>query len=94
MQVPSEAIERHSTVCALLERRIEADIGLNDRLRALATLTAEESGEHATSPFLELYTCLTEACCTAAGLPAGSLLDTCQVRQNYSRALSVPGVVK
>ncbi len=79
MQVPSEAIERHSTVCAFLERRIEADTGLSDRLTALATLTAEAAGEHAGIPFLALYTCLESACRRVADLPAGGALEPCQV---------------
>ena len=94
MQVPSEAIERHSTVCAFLERKIEADIGLNDRLRALATLAAEVAGEHAESPFLELYTCLEEACSRAAGIAAGGPLEPCQVRQTSFLSALCPRTAK
>lgn len=79
-QVLSEAIERHSHVCACLERRINADIGMDDRLRALAALTAEVAAELAGSPLVALYADLGRACEKAAGLPASGPLEQCQVR--------------
>ncbi|CAL8463108.1 g2642 [Coccomyxa elongata] len=77
--VLSEAIERHSHVCACLERRINADIGMDDRLRALAALTAEVAAELAGSPLVAFYANLGTACEKAAGLPASGSMEPCQV---------------
>ena len=85
----SEAIEQHNNVCACLERRINADIGMEDRLRALVTLTAEVAAELAGCPLVGLYADLGRACEKAAGLPASGPLEPCQVCEGGSLILLV-----
>lgn len=79
VQVPCEVMERHSSICAYLERRINADVGLEEGLGALATFIAEAAAGQNDSPYHAMYMGLQKACQAAADLPLRGPIEPCQV---------------